>query len=37
VVRPEDGPAGVMRERVDAFAATPPGEGWDGVWSLAAK
>jgi adenylate cyclase len=36
-VRPEDGPARVLLERVETFAATPPGDGWDGVWSLTAK
>jgi class 3 adenylate cyclase len=35
--RPDDKPATVFLERLDALAAGPRGEAWNGVWSLAAK
>ena len=36
-VRPDDGPAGVLRDRIVAFRAAPPAPDWDGVWRLAEK
>ena len=36
-VRADDGPAAVFLERLAALAARPPGEAWDGVWSLETK
>ncbi|HYB42918.1 MAG TPA: adenylate/guanylate cyclase domain-containing protein, partial [Candidatus Methylomirabilis sp.] len=36
-LRPDDGPARVLRERVALFRATPPAPDWNGVWSLAEK
>jgi class 3 adenylate cyclase len=32
-----DAPAAVFLERLDHLIADPPGEGWNGVWSLASK
>lgn len=34
---PDDGPAGVYRERCAVLAATPPPADWDGVWNLTEK
>jgi adenylate cyclase len=36
-VRSDDKPAAVFLERLDALAAGPPGEVWNGVWSLETK
>lgn len=36
-LRPDDGPAGVLRDRSAAFTATPPPPDWAGVWHLTAK
>ena len=36
-LRPDDRPAAVFLERLDSFAATPPGETWNGVWPIAAE
>jgi adenylate cyclase len=35
--RPDDEPATVFLERLDALAEGPRGEAWNGVWSLTAK
>lgn len=34
-LRPGDGPSSVMAARVAAYAASPPPQGWDGVWHAA--
>jgi adenylate cyclase len=34
---PEDRPSAVYLERVAQLRATPPGNGWDGVWRLDSK
>ncbi len=34
---PGDGPSAMYVERCRAFAANPPGAGWDGVWTLTSK
>jgi class 3 adenylate cyclase len=34
---PDDGPSLTLLKRIDAFVATPPPEGWDGVWRLDQK
>jgi adenylate cyclase len=36
-IRPEDRPAGLYLERCDMLAASPPGEGWDGVFEWETK
>jgi adenylate cyclase len=36
-IRPDDGPAGVLRERAAAFRVAPPPADWDGVWRLVGK
>jgi adenylate cyclase len=33
-VEPDDGPARVLRDRVDQCIAQPPPEDWDGAWDL---
>jgi adenylate cyclase len=33
----DDGPSKVLAERARAFAAAPPPEDWDGVWTLKTK
>jgi len=34
---PDDGPAGVYRERCRLLAKRPPDDAWDGVWNLTEK
>jgi class 3 adenylate cyclase len=34
---PGDGPSAVMITRLDAFAASPPAQDWDGAWRLEQK
>jgi class 3 adenylate cyclase len=34
---PGDGPSQTFIKRLDIFATTPPGEGWDGAWHLERK
>jgi adenylate cyclase len=34
---PNDGPAGVYRQRCELLATTPPPVDWDGVWNLTEK
>jgi class 3 adenylate cyclase len=34
---PDDGPSQTFIKRLDGFAVTPPGEGWDGAWHLEQK
>ena len=34
---PGDGPSAMYVERCRAFAASPPGPGWDGIWTLTSK
>ncbi|MEA2900048.1 MAG: hypothetical protein QOJ84_5663 [Bradyrhizobium sp.] len=34
---PEDGPSLTFIKRLDLFAITPPGDGWDGAWHLERK
>ena len=34
---PTDGPSAVYRQRCDLLGATPPADGWDGVWNLTEK
>ncbi|MCW5603193.1 MAG: adenylate/guanylate cyclase domain-containing protein [Burkholderiales bacterium] len=34
---PDDGPALVFRRRVELLRASPPPDGWDGVWKLTEK
>jgi adenylate cyclase len=36
-VAPEDCPARLYRDRARAYAAAPPLESWDGVWSMTEK
>jgi adenylate cyclase len=36
-LRPEDGPARVLAERIGRFEAAPPGPGWDGVFEMTTK
>src|SRR5215472_12013949 len=36
-IDPDDGPAGVLRDRTLAFMAAPPSPGWDAVWHLTEK
>lgn len=36
-LHPEDPPSKIFIERMEAFAANPPGEGWDSVWNLSEK
>lgn len=36
-IRPDDRPSAVFVERLETIAATPPGDGWNGVWPLAAE
>jgi len=36
-LRPEDGPARMMRARCRAYLEHPPGEGWDGVHRMESK
>jgi adenylate cyclase len=36
-LRPDDGPARVLRARSASFAVTPPAPDWDGVWHLVDK
>ena len=36
-IHPDDGPAGVLRDRTLAFMAAPPSPGWDAVWHLTEK
>ena len=33
-ISPGDGPARTMLNRIETLAATPPGNGWNGVWPL---
>jgi adenylate cyclase len=35
--QPDDRPAAVFLERLDALAAAPPSGSWNGVWPLAAE
>lgn len=35
--RPDDGPSQVYRDRCRYFRDTPPGEDWDGVWTMTEK
>ena len=35
--KPGDSAAHVMLERIERFLATPPGDGWDGVWRFETK
>jgi hypothetical protein len=37
LLRPDDGPAAVYRERCELLAAKPPPDDWDGVWNLTEK
>jgi hypothetical protein len=34
---PGDGPSLTLLKRLDLFASTPPGDGWDGAWHLERK
>lgn len=34
---PEDGPSKVMLKRIAVLREQPPGEGWDGVWTMTEK
>lgn len=34
---PGDGPSTAFLKRIDAFAAAPPADGWDGTWHLDRK
>jgi class 3 adenylate cyclase len=34
---PEDGPSLTFIKRLELFAITPPGDGWDGAWHLERK
>jgi class 3 adenylate cyclase len=34
---PGDGPSLTFIERLEVFASTPPGDGWDGAWHLERK
>jgi adenylate cyclase len=34
---PQDGPSLAFIKRIDGFTATPPAEGWDGIWQLDQK
>ena len=36
-IRPNDGPAHVFLERVEALRRNPPGKDWNGVWQLVEK
>lgn len=34
---PDDGPARIYAQRCELYIADPPGENWDGVWTLTEK
>ena len=34
---PTDGPSATMLKRIEAFAAAPPSNSWDGAWRLEQK
>ena len=36
-LHPTDGPSRLFAERCDMMSATPPGEGWDGVFQMTHK
>ena len=37
VAVPNDGPSMALMERIDRFAATPPGDDWDKAWRIDQK
>jgi len=37
VAAPTDGPSATMLKRIEAFAAAPPSDNWDGAWRLEQK
>ncbi len=36
-INPHDAPSAIYEERIKKFQSSPPGEDWDGVWSLSKK